>query len=180
MTYVTRTYDMKVLGLPTPALKSGAAPVMGACGGAVSGYGVFGFLTWLRLWVSCLGRHMNRQSLGLRGLSATGYQRAPSLLPESARAAYAPRLRASRKDRRILRRGLPASRLYAGLHHLNARRLTVGQFMERACRLSVNGRVGVYRLGMRRRLCQRRDEVCHIGGSLGMLSTQPMVTLKPP
>ena len=43
MTYVTRTYDMKVLGLPTPALKSGAAPLMGACGGAVSGYGVLGF-----------------------------------------------------------------------------------------------------------------------------------------
>jgi len=157
--------------------------------------GLSGFLLWLRLWMACvadgaltdLEARFYQKSFH-RGLSPDqikwGYQRAPSLLPETARAAFAPRLRVNRRDRRILQRGLPASRLYVGLHHLNARRLTVGQFMERACRLSVNGRAQVYRMAMRRRLCQRRDEVCHIARGLGVglsrISNRPSPLLKPP
>jgi len=47
--------------------------------------------------------------------------------------------------------------LYVGLRHLNRRQLTGNQFLERACRLSVTGRVRIYRLEYKTRLCQRRQ-----------------------
>ena len=118
------------------------------------------------------------------GLSASqiglGYECGPSLLPEHARAATQPRLLANRRDRRIWGRGLPPSRQYVGLHHLNARRLTVGQFMERACRLSVSGRVKVYGLTARNRLCQRRHDVIYIGGGLGLKSYLSLIHISEP
>ena len=72
-------------------------------------------------------------------------------------------------DRRAVSppRRLPASRQYAALHHLNGRRLTIGQFMERACRLSANGRTEIYRLRGRKRLCQCREAFTAAGSKSG-------------
>ena len=150
-----------------------------------------GFLAWLGLWMALVADGVLTdledrlyQKRFHYGLSASqiglGYERGPSLLPEHARAAFAPRLLANRRDKRILGRGLPPSRQYVGLHHLNARRLTVGQFMERACRLSVSGRMKVYGLMARNRLCQRRHDVIYIGGGLGLKPYRPIAVLKPP
>ena len=125
----------------------------------VSNVGVWGFLAWLQLWVTALAdRSLMTVFARDEGVCPQGYQRPPSLLPEAARAAYAPRIMDNRQTRRILARGLPPSRLYAALHHLNARRLNIGQFMERACKLSASNRIVVYRLSGPKRLCQRKDE----------------------
>ena len=83
-------------------------------------------------------------------------------------AAKAPRILANRQSKRIMQRGLPAARLYVGLRHLNARQLTGNQFLERACRLSANGRACIYRLEYKTRLCQRR-QVNHILSALAQL-----------
>ena len=157
---------MKDLALPIPALNSGDAPVMGTRGEGVSlglsEFGLAGFLAWLRLWLACVaeGRLAYKRGSGV----SHGHRRAPSLLPESARAAVAPTLRFNRQLRRRKARGLPASRQYVGLHHLSARSLTIGQFLERACKVSSNGRVVVYRLRGRKRLCQRREEFIGVLG----------------
>ena len=151
---------------PIPALNSGAAPVMGTHGEALScglsEFGLAGFLAWLRLWLACVteGRLAYKRGSG----ASHGYRRPPSLLPDSARAAIAPTLRFNRQIRRRKARGLPASRQYVGLHHLSARSLTIGQFLERACKVSSNGRVVVYRLVGRKRLCQRREEFVGMQG----------------
>lgn len=170
MNFETTTYDMKIFALPTADEmlnpSRSAASDMATGGGAVSG-----FLVWLRLWLTCLAPEGLRGGLQERladifsqgGSRASQDPRPPSLLPEAARAAYAPRLRANRQARRIMARGIPASRSYAALHHLNARILTVGQFKERACKLSASNRVVIYRLGGRKRLCQRREEVIKTG-----------------
>ena len=163
MNFETKTYAMKVQSFPIlggPLERpSGAGPELAARGEAESNFGVWGFLAWLQLWVAALAdRSLMTVFARHEGASPQGYQRPPSLLPESARAAYAPRIMDNRQTRRILARGLPPSRLYAALHHLNARRLSMGQFMERACKLSANGRIVVYRLMGRKRLCQRKDE----------------------
>ena len=160
MNCATNTYGMKDLAFPIPALNSGAAPVMGTRGEGVSlglsEFGLAGFLAWLRLWLACVaeGRLAYKRGSG----ASQSYRRPPSLLPDSARAAIAPTLRFNRQLRRRKARGLPASRQYVGLHHLSARSLTIGQFLERACKVSSNGRVVVYRLVGRKRLCQRREE----------------------
>jgi len=164
MNFETQTYLMKVQTFAIAdgphGLSVGAAPELGRYGEDVSSFRVLEFLARLRLWFAALSgtcfmdifaRHDN--------VTAHGYQRPPSLVPEAARAAYAPRLLANRQSRRIMARGLPPSRSYAALHHLNARRLTIGQFMERACKLSASNRIVVYRLSGRKRLCQRRDEI---------------------
>jgi len=157
---------MKDLAFPIPALKSGAAPVMGTRGEGVSlglsEFGLAGFLAWLRLWLVCVteGRLAYKRSSGV----SHGYRRPPSLLPDTARAAVAPTLRLNRQIRRRKARGLPASRQYAGLHHLSARSLTIGQFLERASKVSSNGRVVVYRLVGRKRLCQRREDFVGMDG----------------
>jgi len=171
MNFETKTYRMKVQTFPIlggPLERPyGAGSAVAARGEAVSNvgvsnYGLWGFLAWLQLWVAALAdRSLMSVFARDEGGSAHGYQRyqrPPSLLPESARAAYAPRIMENRQTRRILARGLPPSRLYAALHHLNARRLSIGQFMERACKLSANGRIVVYRLSGRKRLCQRKGE----------------------
>ena len=160
MNCATNTYGMKDLAFPIPALNSGAAPVIGTRGEGVSSglseFGLAGFLAWLRLWLACVaeGRLAYKRGSGV----SHGHRRAPSLLPDSARAAIAPTLRFNRQLRRRKARGLPASRQYVGLHHLSARSLTIGQFLERACKVSSNGRIVVYRLVGRKRLCQRREE----------------------
>ena len=123
-------------------------------------YGVSGFLVWLKLWMACAAQGMARGILTdiRRGKSSpqiTGYQRPRSLLPDEARSAMAPRVLVSRRSRRILARGLPASRRYFGYEHLNARQLTGNQFLERAVRLSVSCRAVIYGLEYRLRLCQR-------------------------
>jgi len=148
MTFETMTYSTMDLAHPIPAFKSGAAPDYGTRGGAISG-----FLLWLGLWLKDRFKDISRQ----------GDYRSPSFLPDSARAAYAPRIRSNRQARRIMARGIPASRGYAALHHLNARRLTLGQFMERACKLSASNRIVIYRLSGRKRLCQRRETVVTCG-----------------
>ena len=155
MNCATNTYGMKDLAFPIPALNSGAAPVMGTRGDSAAS-GLAGFLAWLRLWLACVaeGRLAYKRGSGV----SHGHRRAPSLSPDSARAAVAPTLRLNRQIRRRKARGLPASRQYVGLHHLSARSLTIGQFLERACKVSSNGRVVVYRLRGRKRLCQRREE----------------------
>ena len=173
MNFETKTYRMKVQSFPIlggPLERpSGAGPNMAARGEAVSNfgvsylsdsnYGIWGFLAWLQLWVTALAERSFMTVFARdEGVCPQGYQRPPSLLPESARAAYAPRIMDNRQTRRILARGLPPSRLYAALHHLNARRLNIGQFMERACKLSASNRIVVYRLSGRKRLCQRKDE----------------------
>ena len=119
-------------------------------------FAVTGFLVWLRLWFA---------SVCSRGSSDRSQtcQRPPSLLPDSARAAQAPCIRVNRRTRRILARGIPASRGYAALHHLNDRSLTLGQFKERACKLSLSNRIVIYRLSSRKRLCQCREAVSVIG-----------------
>ncbi len=122
-----------------------------------SSYGVSGFLLWLRLWMA----HTARGILTDIGRAKSkpqsrGYQRPRSLLPDAARSAAAPRILLSRRSKRILARGLPASRRYFGFEHLNARQLTGNQFLERAARLSVSGRTIVYRLEYKARLCVRR------------------------
>ena len=143
---------------------SGAGPNMAARGEGLSNFGasnfgICGFLAWLQLWVAALAERSFMTVFARdEGVCPQGYQRPPSLLPESARAAYAPRIMDNRQTRRILARGLPPSRLYAALHHLNARRLSIGQFMERACKLSASNRIVIYRLSGRKRLCQRKDE----------------------
>lgn len=153
--------------------------------------GLSGFLLWLRLWMYHVAdamltdleeRHYSRYfhyGLSARQVSLV-YGRWETLLPKQHRAATEPLIMLTRSTRRMVRRGLPPSRRYAGLHHLNARQLNLGQYLERACRLSANGRIVVYRLESRKRLCQRRDEVCRIGGSLGWISSQPIALLKPP
>ena len=119
------------------------------------------FLVWLRLWLGYMAGEVFTDIFPNFACPARkGYQRPPSLLPEEARAAIAPRILVNRRRRRIIARGLPPSRRYNGLHHLNDRRLTVGQFLERACRFSVNGRVGIYGLEYRLRLCQRKADFC--------------------
>ena len=155
MNCATNTYGMKVLALPIPALNSGAAPVMGTRGDNATS-GLAGFLAWLRLWLACVAEGRLAYKRGSR--ASQSYRRPPSLLPDSARAAVAPTLRYNRQLRRRKARGLPASRQYVGLHHLSARSLTIGQFLERACKVSSNGRVVVYRLRGRKRLCQHREE----------------------
>ncbi len=130
---------------------------------------VSSFLVWLKLWLGCVAEGIltdvfpNRQTTPQTGYPR-GYQRPPSLLPDSARAAIAPQVLCGRRRRRILARlngrGVPASRRYDGLQYLNDRQLTGNQFLERACRLSVNGRVGIYGLEYRLRLCQRRHDIC--------------------
>ena len=173
MNFETKTYRMKVQSFPIlggPLERhSGAGPNMAARGEGLSNFGVsnfgasnfgiWGFLAWLQLWFSALAERSCMTVFARHeGVCPQGYQRPPSLLPESARAAYAPRIMDNRQTRRILARGLPPSRLYAALHHLNARRLNIGQFMERACKLSASNRIVVYRLSGRKRLCQRKDE----------------------
>ena len=173
MNFETKTYRMKVQTFPIlggPLERpSGAGPNMAARGEAVShvgasylsdsGFGLWGFLAWLQLWFSALAdRSLMTVFARDQGAGPKGYQRPPSLLPESARAAYAPRIMDNRQTRRILARGLPPSRLYAALHHLNARRLSIGQFMERACKLSASNRIVVYRLSGPKRLCQHKGE----------------------
>ena len=165
MNCATNTYGMKDLAFPIPALNSGAAPVMGTHGEGLSlglsEFGLAGFLAWLRLWLACVaeGRLAYKRSSG-----ASQSYRPPSLLPDSASAAVAPTLRLNRQIRRRKARGLPASRQYVGLHHLSARSLTIGQFLERACKVSSNGRIVVYRLVGRKRLCQRREEFVGMQG----------------
>ena len=160
MNCATNTYGMKVLALPIPALNSGDAPVMSTRGEGVSlglsEFGLAGFLAWLRLWLACVAEGRLAYKRGSR--DSHGYRRPPSLLPDSARAAISPKIRVNRQTCRIMARGLPSSRRYAGLHHLNARQLSIGQFLERACKISSNGRIVVYRLVGRKRLCQRREE----------------------
>ena len=168
MNFETKTYRMKVQTFPIlggPLERpSGAEPNMAARGEGLSNFGasnfgICGFLAWLQLWVAALAdRSLMTVFARDEGVCPQGYQRPPSLLPESARAAYAPRIMDNRQTRRILARGLPPSRLYAALHHLNARRLSIGQFMERACKLSASNRIVVYRLSGRKRLCQRKGE----------------------
>ncbi len=149
--------------LPAPA-------GVGIGGEALPENGISGFLVWLRLWLGCVAegiltdvfphfRDPNPQSGYPRGYPR-GYQRPPSLLPDSERAAIAPQVLCGRRRRRIIARGIPASRRYDGLQYLNDRQLTGNQFLERACRLSVNGRVGIYGLEYRLRLCQRKHQVC--------------------
>ena len=145
---------MKDLALPIPAVKSGAAPVMGTRGDSATS-GLAGFLAWLRLWLSCVAEGRLAYK---RGSGVLHDHRPPSLLPDSARAAVAPTLRFNRQLRRRKARGLPASRQYVGLHHLSARSLNIRQFLERVCKVSSNGRVVVYRLVGRKRLCQRHEE----------------------
>ena len=120
--------------------------------------GVSGFLLWFHLWVACTVEgflvDIGRAASPPKKHTARGYQRPRSLLPNAARSAMAPRVLVSRRSKRILARGLPASRRYFSYEHLNARQLTGNQFLERAAKLSVNGRLGVYRLEYRLRLCQ--------------------------
>ena len=155
---------------------SGAGSAVAARGEAVShvgasNFGIWGFLAWLQLWVAALAdRSLMTVFARHEGGSPQGYQRPPSLLPEAARAAYAPRIMDNRQTRRILARGLPPSRLYAALHHLNARRLSIGQFMERACKLSASNRIVVYRLSGRKRLCQRKGEFATLDTGLNRTS----------
>ena len=190
MNFETKTYRMKVQTFPIlggPLERpSGVEPNMAARGEAVSNFGVsyfsdtgfgvsnlgiWGFLAWLQLWFSALAdRSLMTVFARHEGGSPQGYQRPPSLLPEAARAAYAPRIMDNRQTRRILARGLPPSRLYAALHHLNARRLNMGQFMERACKLSASNRIVIYRLSGRKRLCQRRHEFVTLGTGPSQMS----------
>jgi len=158
MNFETMTYDMKILTLPT-ADERLRTSLRAAADMAPRGRAVSGLLIWLRLWLTCLGLERFSQNRS----STPQDPRPPSLLPNAARAAYAPRLQANRRARRIMARGLPASRCYAALHHLNGRILTLGQFMERACKISTSGRIVVYRLSGRKRLCQRREEVLKAG-----------------
>ena len=180
MNFETKTYRMKVQSFPIlggPLMRpSGAGPELAARGEGLSNFGasnfgICGFLAWLQLWVAALA---NRSLMSVfardEGAGPQGYQRPPSLLPEAARAAYAPRIMDNRQTRRILARGLPPSRLYAALHHLNARRLSIGQFMERACRLSASNRIVVYRLSGPKRLCQRRHEFVTLGTGPSQMS----------
>ncbi len=133
---------------------------LGIGGEALPENGISGFLVWLRLWFACVAEGVLTDIFSHRKItSQRGYQRPPSLLPDSARAAIAPQVLCGRRRRRILARGLPPSRRYDGLQYLNDRQLTGNQFLERACRLSVGGRVGIYGLEYRLRLCQRRHEV---------------------
>jgi len=149
-----------------------------------------GFLVWLRMWMNCVTNgvltefearlYQKRFHYGLSAAQVSlGYERLPSLLPESARSAPARKARLNRQTRRSLRRVIAPSRKVTCLRHLNARRLTNGQFLERICRLSVVGRVKVY--GLR---TQCFDETYYesreIGGSLGLSSCEPLATLKPP
>ena len=66
---------------------SGAGPELAARGEAESNFGVWGFLAWLQLWVAALtDRSLMTVFARHEGASPQGYQRPPSLLPESARA----------------------------------------------------------------------------------------------
>ena len=186
MNFETKTYRMKVQTFPIlggPLERpSGVEPNMAARGEGLSNfgvsylsdsnYGIWGFLAWLQLWVAALAdRSLMTVFARDEGAGPQGYQRPPSLLPESARAAYAPRIMDNRQTRRILARGLPPSRLYTALHHLNARRLNIGQFMERACKLSASNRIVVYRLSRRKRLCQRKDEFATLQAGPSQMSS---------
>jgi len=80
--------------------------------------GLSGFLLWLRLWME--ERHYSRYfhyGLSARKVSL-GYERRQSLLPKQHRAATEPFIMLTRSTRRMVRRGLPPSRRYVGLHHL--------------------------------------------------------------
>lgn len=114
------------------------------------------------LWLACI---VNDACYGFRqgwisteileGV-ASGKSRAPSCLPESQRSAMAPHILLNRRSKRILRRELPASRQYGALRHLVSYSLSRHSFLECVARFSVNGRVRVYRLDFKTRLCQRR------------------------
>ena len=181
MNFETKTYRMKVQTFPIlggPLERpSGAGSEIAARGEAAShvgasNYGIWGFLAWLQLWVTALAERSCMTVFARdEGAGPQGYQRPPSLLPESARAAYAPRIMDNRQTRRILARGLPPSRLYAALHHLNARRLSIGQFMERACKLSASNRIVIYRLSGRKRLCQRKGEFATLQAGPSQMSS---------
>ena len=125
--------------------------------------GLLAYLALMRLWMSSF----------VELCRAPAYRsskrfRSFALIPDAMCAAKAPRILANRQSKRIMRRGLPAARLYVGLRHLNARQLTGNQFLERACRLSANGRACIYRLEYKTRLCQRR-QVNHILSALAQL-----------
>jgi len=65
------------------------------------------------------------------------------------------------------------------MHHLNARRLSVGQFMERACRLAVGGASGFMAWKYAKRLCQRRESICGALSLTFALFFTPSTDLKP-
>ena len=89
---------------------------------------------------------------------ASGKTRAPALIPESARVAVAPTILLNRSAKRILARGLPASRRYGWFRYASPRTLNGNQFFELLGRLSVIGRAAVYRLEYKTRLCTRRHQ----------------------
>lgn len=135
-----------------------------------SSAGILAYLGWMRLWLSCLSEsfthNMNRGFGYLRAFEAkalqeaadiaSGKNRAPALIPESARVAQAPKIMLNRRAKRILARGLPACRQYGWFRYASPRTLSGNQFLELVAKLSVNGRMGVYRLEYKRRLCTRR------------------------
>ena len=114
--------------------------------------GILAYVALMRIWMSSFAELCRAPAY-----RSSKRFRPFTLIPASQRSAWAPRVLANRQSKRIMRRGLPAARLYVGLRHLNTRQLTGNQFLERACRLSVTGRVRIYRLEYKTRLCQRRQ-----------------------
>ncbi len=149
---------------------------------------VMSYLHLFRLWFACLtenlaeslagnlaetvSQNLNRGFDYLRAFEAkslqeaadiaadimSGKTRAPALIPESARAPEAPKIMLSRSKRRMLARGLPACRQYGWFRYASSRTLSGNQFFELLGRLSVQGRVRIYRLEYKTRLCVRRPQ----------------------
>ena len=127
------------------------------------------YLGVLRLWLACLTESFVENFTGsasryLRAFEAkalqeaadiaSGKTRAPALIPESARAAEAPKIMLGRRAKRILARGLPACRRYDWFRYASPRTLNGNQFFELLARMSVHGRASLYRLEYKVRLCQ--------------------------
>ena len=129
--------------------------------------GLLTYLGWMRLWLACTVENITARGFRyLRMVEAkalqeaaditSGKTRAPALIPDAARAPEAPKIMLSRSSKRMLARGLPASRRYAWFRYASPRTLNGNQFFELLGRISVHGRASVYRLEYKRRLCVRR------------------------
>lgn len=132
-----------------------------------SSHDMISYLGLIRLWLACAVESFSKgfaplwaaEQINLQDAAdiLSGKTRAPALIPESARAPEAPTILLNRSAKRILARGLPASRRYGWFRYASSHTLNGNQFFELLGRFSVIGRAVVYRLEYKARLCTRRS-----------------------